>query len=260
MEDPNTPACSAAAAESPPLPEAGGGSRAAGAARMSDRMSDIMSAEDFTAMAAQIDAEVAAANTAVATAARDTVFAGTFAIPGTPAKPPRATRAANLTTTGLPATFEAIVGECAVRPPSPAMSNNMVDDLIWALEDGQSARRRPLGQKTLRAVDPQARTAHEAPSAYSSPDVEDRLSAVQDVLADLETNLGSVDGMVAEVATAVDSVTEDLSVLKDSVNEGIEGLREEIFVLSASVGSLHSNLADMKALLEGLAKARGVVV
>ncbi|GFR89423.1 TNF receptor-associated factor 6 [Elysia marginata] len=82
---------------------------------------------------------------------------------------------------------------------------------------------------------------HDQPAA-----TQDRLLAIQAMLESFETNLATVDGLVAEVAICVDSVAEEVQSLKDSTAEAMACVRDEIQNISTQVGSLYEALLCIK--------------
>jgi hypothetical protein len=83
----------------------------------------------------------------------------------------------------------------------------------------------------------------------------DLLSAIQDSLCDLELGLGSTDGVISEVGTSVDIVTEEVQALKEATDEGISNMRSDIRILAAQVSSLHVMLSEIITKIDDIANA-----
>jgi hypothetical protein len=197
-------------------------------------------------------------------------------------KPParRATIGTNLAIRGLPSDFAAIEREYTENASRPTpdttsgvsatvMSDSQIDNLLAALGEDTGPRYSwttpgntyGYGHATYghQAYGRQAHThaPYRPPQARArdEADTQDRLSAIQDTLGDLETNLASADGMITEVATSVDSVTEEVQVLKETTAEGMSSMRSDIQMLAAQVSSLHDILSEIKAKIDEMADA-----
>lgn len=185
-------------------------------------------------------------------------------------KPParRATIGTNLAIRGLPSNFAAIEREYtenASRPtPQSAavLSDSLIDNLLAALGEDTGPRHSWTTPGNAYGYG-HATYGRQAPTPYrplqararGEADTRDRLSAIQDTLGDLETNLASADEMITEVATTVDSVTEDVQVLKETTAEGMLSMRSGIQMLAAQVSSLHDILSEIKAKIDEIADA-----
>ncbi len=176
----------------------------------------------------------------------------------------------NLAVCDLPADFDAVADlyESTVHPrqvarpqpragpqSTPALNADQIDDLLSALGESESAPTYGWSPTV-----PPYRPPHTRRRSGATDDGSDTNTAVQVAVAeiganvaDLETNLQSVDSTVTEEASATERISEDVSVLREELGEGMGSLALRIVGIEASLASLAETLA---AVLGEMRRAR----
>lgn len=155
----------------------------------------------------------------------------------------------NLSVDGLPADFETVANyyESTARPPAmpghagpqatPALDEEQIDDLLTALGEPGHA---PVYSRT-----PPHAGRRAGSDADFSTTVQVAVSEIGASVADLESSLRTVGLTVTEVAATTETVSEDISVLREELREGLDSV-------TASMTGIETTQAALAETLEAI--------